>query len=86
VVLPVGTGDARTMNKRIIATVLWFLAGWYATAMLAESVGLGQAIAPFVGAAVGTFVAMDPLGLFWARPASTQTISRPDKKLAGDRI
>jgi hypothetical protein len=74
------------MSKRIAATVLWFLAGWYGIAMLADVVGLGAATAPFLGAAVGAFVGMDPLGLFWARPARTQRASRPERKLAGDRI
>lgn len=74
------------MNKRIVATVLWFLTGWYATAMLAEFLGFDQAIAPFVGAAVAAFVANDPLGLFWPRAMRTEKTPRPDLTLAGDQI
>ncbi len=67
------------MNKRIVATVVWFLTGWYASAMLAGFVGFDEAIAPFVGAAVAAFVAIDPLGLFWPPvwPPATRTEETP---------
>ena len=73
------------MGRRIVATVLWFLTGWYATAIVAVFVGFNLAIAPFVGAAVGAFVAMDPLGLFWPRVARTGSTTQHEATLATDR-
>jgi hypothetical protein len=74
------------MIKRIVATALWFLAGCYGTAVLAQLVGFDSVLAPFVGVAGAAFVAIDPLRLFWPRAASAQSASRPDSTLAGDGI
>ena len=73
------------MGRRIVATVLWFLTGWYAAAFVAVFVGFDLAIAPFVGAAVGAFVAMDPLGLFWPRVAGNGSTMQHEVTLATDR-
>jgi hypothetical protein len=53
------------MKKRAAAGVLWFYAGWYAWAMVASLVGLPGALGPIVGAGLGAFVALDPIGRVW---------------------
>ena len=55
------------MNKRIIATPLWFLTGWMVGAMAAFVVGLPSWIAPVTALCVAAVVALDPAGWFWVR-------------------
>lgn len=53
------------MKKRALAGALWFYAGWYAWAMVASIAALPQALGPAVGAGLGAFFALDPLGRIW---------------------
>ena len=39
------------MTKRIVAAFLWFYAGWYAGALIAEFVGVSALLGPIIGAA-----------------------------------
>jgi len=61
------------MNKRIIATPLWFLTGWMVGAMAAFVVGLPSWIAPVTALCVAAVVALDPAGWFWVRSSDTTT-------------
>ena len=72
------------MVKRIASSVLWILAvGWgfnYLSAITGTSPAIGLAIA----AAVGTFVGIDPLHLFWPqRAASPTTRARDSVQVSG---
>ena len=62
------------MKKRVLATFLWFLTGWYAGAVLTELVSASFGLAPIIGAAAAAFVFADPLHVIWKgrvkRPAS----------------
>jgi hypothetical protein len=53
------------MKKRILATALWFFAGWYAGAIVAWMIGVDAPIGLVVGFAAGAFVGWDPRHLFW---------------------
>lgn len=55
------------MNKRIIATPLWFLTGWMVGAMAAFVVGLPSWFAPVTALCVAAVIAIDPAGWFWVR-------------------
>ena len=63
------------MVKRIACSVLWFLAvGWgfnYLSAIMGASPVIDMAIA----AAVGAFVGIDPLHLFWPAPVASPASS-----------
>jgi hypothetical protein len=53
------------MGKRAIATVLWFLSGWYAGAFIAFFVGLSPALGPILGTAAAAIIAVDPRRIIW---------------------
>lgn len=53
------------MTKRILAALLWFYAGWYFGAILAEFTGVSPFIGPVIGAAAAALFAGDPRGLIW---------------------
>ena len=59
------------MTKRILAALLWFYAGWYAGAILAEFLGLSPVLGPLIGAAAAGLIAGDPRRIIWKRPAPT---------------
>lgn len=54
------------MNKRNVATVLWFMTGWTAGAALAVVVGLPTLIGAGVAVAAAAFVRRDPTGHLWS--------------------
>ena len=59
------------MKKRLLATVLWFYATWYAWSILADMTGMPALPGPAVGLAVAAFVGLDPMNRIWTkRPAS----------------
>ncbi len=53
------------MKKRLLATFLWFLTGWYAGAVLTEVVSASFGLAPIIGAAAAAIVFADPLHAIW---------------------
>ena len=60
------------MKKRVAAAFLWFYAGWYAAAILAEFLGVSALIGPVIGAAVAGVFAGDPFGVIWTvKPAAS---------------
>ena len=55
------------MKKRVLAAFLWFYAGWYAGALMADFLGVSAVLGPMIGAAVAAVVVGDPRGLIWKR-------------------
>ena len=55
------------MTKRVIATLLWFYAAWYAGAMTAELFGISPALGPIFAVAAAAIVGGDPRGIIWGR-------------------
>ncbi len=53
------------MTKRVLAAILWFYAGWYAGAMLAEFIGVSPLLGPLIGAAAAGLIAGDPRRIIW---------------------
>lgn len=53
------------MKKRLLATFLWFLSGWYVGAVLTELASASFEFAPVIGAAAAAFVFADPLHAIW---------------------
>ena len=64
------------MKKRILASVLWFYAGWYAGAILAEFLGVSPLLGPIIGMAAAALVAGDPRRIIWtSRPAVSAAVT-----------
>jgi hypothetical protein len=65
------------MKKRILAAFLWFYAGWYLGAIIAEFVHISPLFGPLLGAVAAALVAGDPRHIIWkaktAVDASTAT-------------
>ena len=74
-VAAVGHADDTAMKKRILATGLWFFAGWYAGAILAWVVGIEAPMGLLVGLAAGAFVWADPGHLLW-NPSAEKSRAR----------
>ena len=58
------------MTKRIAAAFLWFYAGWYAGALIAEFLGVSALLGPIIGAAAAGLIVGDPRHMIW--PARTE--------------
>ncbi len=65
-VATLGTGQSAPMGKRLLATFLWFYAGWYAGAMVAWFLGIHAVLGPILGMAAAALVAFDPRGVIWS--------------------
>ncbi len=57
------------MTKRIVAAFLWFYAGWYAGALIAEFVGVSALLGPIIGAAAAGLIVGDPRRMIWSARA-----------------
>jgi hypothetical protein len=64
------------MLKRVLAALLWFYAGWYAGALLADFTGVSQVLGPIVGAAAAALVAGDPRRIIWSARAMSKPAPR----------
>jgi len=53
------------MNKRILATILWFLAGWTAGAMATFFLGLPDGLNIVLAVLIAVTIWFDPAHLFW---------------------
>ena len=77
---------ARTMpdmSKRILAAMLWFYAGWYAGAVLADLFGVSPFLGPIIGVAAAALIVGDPRRIIWTSRASNVTASTaPTESLA----
>lgn len=67
--------DDASMKKRILATGLWFFAGWYAGAIVAWVIGIDAPMGLLVGIAAGAFVWSDPVHLLW-NPSADKSRAR----------
>jgi hypothetical protein len=75
------TGPDRTMppmNKRLLAAVLWFFAGWYLGGYISLIFGVPEAIGPVLGIAGAVVFAGDPLGIIWTKRAEPATLTTLD--------
>ncbi|HEY3523905.1 MAG TPA: hypothetical protein VGK63_09380 [Candidatus Limnocylindrales bacterium] len=66
--------------KRLLATFLWFYAGWYAGAMIAHVLVLSPALGPIVATAAAAIIGGDPRGIIW-----TVRSERVERRLAALR-
>jgi hypothetical protein len=66
------------MTKRVLAAILWFYAGWYAGAMIAEFIGVSPLLGPLIGAAAAGLIAGDPRRIIWTSRASAPTTATPE--------
>jgi phosphate/sulfate permease len=48
------------MLKHLVLAILWFYAGWYAGALVAEFFGLSAFVGPIIGAAIALGSLGDP--------------------------
>jgi hypothetical protein len=60
------------MTKRVISTLLWFYAGWYAGAMTAALFGISPALGPIFAVAAAAIIGGDPRGIIWGRTQKVQ--------------
>jgi hypothetical protein len=67
------------MKKRVLAAFLWFYAGWYAGALLADFTGVSAILGPILGAAAAAIVVGDPRGLIWKRQPAASTTTTPER-------
>ena len=66
------------MTKRVLAAILWFYAGWYAGAMIAEFIGVSPLLGPLIGAAAAGLIAGDPRRIIWKSSATASTTVTPE--------
>lgn len=62
------------MNKRNLASILWFLAGWQGGAMLVGILSLPTVLAFAPGIVMAVVVRWDPTGIFWSRSGTGRRI------------
>ncbi len=62
------------MNKRNLATVLWFLAGWSGGGLLVGILELPSLLAFVPGVVLALWVRLDPTGVIWTRSATGRRI------------
>lgn len=70
------------MNKRILATFLWFNVGWTAGAMSTFFLGLPSGLDVALAAVLAAVVWFDPIDVLWGTGRKTRIIRRPEEPLA----
>ena len=70
------------MNKRILATFLWFNVGWTAGAMATFFLGLPEGLNIALAAVSTAVVWFDPMHLLWGTDRKTRIIRRADERVA----
>ena len=65
------------MTKRVLATLLWFYAGWYAGAMTAALFGISPALGPIFAVAAAAIIGGDPRGIIWGPRTRTARMAAP---------
>ena len=63
------------MTKRILAAILWFYAGWYGGAFLADFFGVSVLLGPIIGAAAAGLIVGDPRRIIWTARAANATVA-----------
>lgn len=65
------------MRKRLVATFLWFYAGWTFGAFAASVFGVSDVLGPIIGAAAAGLIVGDPRRIIWtARSATASPTTR----------
>lgn len=62
------------MNKRNLASILWFLAGWQAGGLIVGLMDLPWFLGFTPGIVMAVVVRWDPTGLFWSRSGTARKI------------
>lgn len=70
-----GAADTTGMSHRLIAAILWFATIWVTYEIVWSVVGVPRIAGPLVATVVAALVALDPLGLFFARPTKRSVAS-----------
>lgn len=63
------------MTKRIAAALLWFFAGWWTWAFIANAGDLTPLFGPVLGAALAAVFAGDPMHRIWTPRVSNDRIN-----------
>jgi hypothetical protein len=63
------------MKKRLLAAFLWFYAGWYAGAILADVVGVSPVLGPLIGAVAAALIVGDPRRIIWTAKSIAPSIA-----------
>jgi hypothetical protein len=63
------------MKKRILAAFLWFYAGWYGGAILADVVGVSPLLGPIIGAVTAALIVGDPRRIIWSAKSMAPSIA-----------
>lgn len=71
------------MNKRNLAMVLWFFAGWVGAGAVFAMSGLPGDLGALVGALAAGLIRWDPAGWIWTRPVAKRRI-RPINEVAAE--
>jgi hypothetical protein len=71
------------MNKRNVATVLWFVTGWTGGALLFGLLDAPAALALVPAITIAMLVHLDPAGWFWPAKVGERRI-RPIEELAAE--
>jgi len=61
------------MKKRALATVLWFVTGYFVGASAAFVLGITMLIAPVVGIVAAAVIAVDPRHAIWSTSPATSS-------------
>ncbi len=64
------------MKKRVLASILWFVTGWYAWAFAASLLGLDPSLGVVIGGFLAALIGGDPAGVIWTRPRRRPRASR----------
>jgi hypothetical protein len=72
------------MNKRNLAAVLWFLAGWSGGGLLAGIFVLPSVVAFAPGILLAGLVLWDPAGWLWERQPKVRRVVRPINEFAAE--
>lgn len=65
------------MNKRNVATLLWFLMGWSLALVLAAFAGFPSFLAPVLAAGLAVLVRWDPTGRLWSGSSPSRALRDP---------
>ena len=60
------------MLKRALAAFLWFAATWVGYEIVWSLTDVPRIAGPVIAFTVAALVTLDPLALFWPRPAATE--------------
>jgi len=71
------------MNKRNLASILWFIAGWQGGGLLVGILELPWLLSFTPGIVMAVLVRWDPTGIFWSRSATGRRI-RPINEVAAE--